>query len=231
LFQRIHSPVHRASVFILLTDVLTCPRCGPGMGLVVMAEHLEERRVREGRLGCPNCRAHYPVRGGVADLRLSGAGDLPPTVEATQDTGEAAVRIAALLGLADATGLVLAAGHPPALAGAVSALVREVEVVSLTAAPAGAAPEGVSPVLAAGAMPFRAGAFRGVALHGGADAARLAEALRVVAPGSRVVVENAPAGTADALAAAGAEVLLDQEEVVVARAPGHAARPVQNAIR
>jgi uncharacterized protein YbaR (Trm112 family) len=218
-------------VFILLTDVLTCPRCGPEVGLVVLADHIQDRRVREGRLGCPNCRAHYPVRNGVADLRLSSASEAPTAADAAEDADEAAVRIAALLGLAGAAGLVLAAGHPLPLAGAVSALVADVEVVALGAGAAGGAPAGVSPVLAAGALPFRTGAFRGVALRGGADAARLAEALRVAAPGSRLVVERAPPGTADALAAAGAEVLLDQEEVVVARAPGHAARPVQNAIR
>jgi uncharacterized protein YbaR (Trm112 family) len=218
-------------VFILLTDVLTCPRCGPEMGLVVMADRIEDRRVREGRLGCPNCRAHYPVRGGVADLRLSGAAAAPVEADAAEDADEAAVRIAALLGLAGAAGLVLLAGYPWRLAAAVSSLVPDVEVVALGAAAAGAAPAGVSPVLAAGPLPFRTGAFRGVAVRGGTDAARLAEALRVAAPGSRLVVENAPAGTASAFAAAGAELLLDQEDVVVARAPGRAARPVQNAIR
>ena len=44
---------------ILLTDVVTCPRCGPEFGLILLADRFEERRVMQGRLGCPNCREEY----------------------------------------------------------------------------------------------------------------------------------------------------------------------------
>ena len=54
---------------LLLTDRLTCPRCGPEFGLVLLADRLEDRRVLEGALGCPNCRDRYPVRDGFGDLR------------------------------------------------------------------------------------------------------------------------------------------------------------------
>jgi hypothetical protein len=95
-----------------------------------------------------------------------------------------------------------------------------------------AAPEpGVSRVLASGAgLPFRGG-LRAAALTGGADDARLREGLRVLAPGARLVVDPAPADAAERLRGLGAEVLLDEDGVVVARAPG---RPVElryNAVR
>ncbi|HWK89996.1 MAG TPA: Trm112 family protein, partial [Longimicrobium sp.] len=64
---------------ILLTDLLTCPRCGPEHGLVLLADRIEERRVVRGRLGCPNCRETYPVAGTVADLRVAGAGNDAPS--------------------------------------------------------------------------------------------------------------------------------------------------------
>ncbi|HVH11901.1 MAG TPA: hypothetical protein VM759_02560 [Longimicrobium sp.] len=222
---------------ILLTDALTCPRCGPGFGLILLADVLDERRVVRGHLGCPNCRSQYPIRDRVADLR-SGEVDASASVGSAGDAdpgGEAAMRLAALMGLAGASGLAVIAGPGARHAPAVSALVPELEVIAVTESPesagdGGAAP-GVSRVLASGAgLPFRGG-MRAVALTGGADDARLREGLRVLAPGGRLVVDPAPADAAERLRAMGAEVLLAEEGVAVARAPG---RPVElryNAVR
>ncbi|HEU4454639.1 MAG TPA: hypothetical protein VFR81_16345, partial [Longimicrobium sp.] len=138
----------------------------------------------------------------------------------------------ALLGLAQARGTVLVAGPGAALAPAVAALVPEVEVVAF-GPPAGAGEEasGVSRVAGGPALPFRARAFHGVALTGGADDALLAEGLRVVAPGSRLLVEGAAPGTAERLGAMGAEVLLEEEGVVVARSRGELVPLRVNALR
>ena len=54
---------------VLLVDYLACPRCGPAFGLVLVAREVEERRVRTGLLGCPNCRDEFPVEDGFGDLR------------------------------------------------------------------------------------------------------------------------------------------------------------------
>lgn len=54
---------------LVLTDRLTCTRCGPQFGLILLAEQLENRRVLEGALGCPNCRDRYPIQQGFGDLR------------------------------------------------------------------------------------------------------------------------------------------------------------------
>ena len=221
---------------ILLTDVITCPRCGPEMGLILLADRVEERRVLSGRLGCANCRETYPISAGAVDLRVAAAGgdgEPPIGVEAgSGDAQEGAVRIAALLGLAQARGTVLVAGPGAALAPAVAALVPEVEVVAF-GPPAGAGEEasGVSRVAGGPALPFRARAFHGVALTGGADDALLAEGLRVVAPGSRLLVEGAAPGTAERLGAMGAEVLLEEEGVVVARSRGELVPLRVNALR
>lgn len=58
---------------ILLTDVLTCPNCGPEFGLILLADRVENRRVLEGTLGCANCRERYGIDEGFADLRPSEA--------------------------------------------------------------------------------------------------------------------------------------------------------------
>jgi uncharacterized protein YbaR (Trm112 family) len=236
-------------VHILLTDVLTCPRCGPDFGLILLADRMGNRRVVDGHLGCPNCRAHYPVRDRVVDLRIDGSAETSDVVDVVDaiasadasDPGagrggdEAAMRLAALMGLAGASGTVLVAGPGAGHAAAVAALVPELEVIALAESTESPVPidddARVSPVRTSGAgLPFRGG-LRAAALTGAADDARLREGLRVLSPGARLVVDPAPAGTADALRALGAEVLLDEDGVVVARAPG---RPVElryNAVR
>lgn len=207
---------------ILLTDLLSCPRCGPDFGLLVQADRLEDRRVVSGRLACANCRETYPVRDALADLRVSPSAGGDADAGAAPDDEGAPVRLAALMGLSGANGMVLVAGPGARHAAAVSALVPDVEVVAVQPAPRGRGAPGVSRLAAEG-LPLRSGLLRAAALTGGADDAMLREALRVLAPGARLVVDPAPAGTADALGALGAEVVLDQDGVVVARAPG---RPV-----
>src|SRR5512142_2083643 len=77
-----------ADMDLRLTDLLACPRCGPPHGLVLLADRVEDRRVLEGLLGCPNCGGRYPVRAGLADLRVPGeAGARAPA--ATPESGSA----------------------------------------------------------------------------------------------------------------------------------------------
>lgn len=142
------------------------------------------------------------------------------------------MRIAALLGLAGAQGTVLIAGPGARLASAVHALVGEVEVVGFSATPAGGREEpGMTRMVGEGALPFRGRALRGVALTGGAGPALLAEAVRVVQPGGRILVENAAPGTARTLSGLGAQLLLDEEGTVVARPLGEPVRLTMNAVR
>jgi len=227
---------------ILLTDILTCPRCGPEFGLILLADRISERRVLEGRLGCANCREQYPVHGGVVDVRLPGT---PPAdadrTDATAAAGdvpaaggeEAAVRMAALLGLAGAQGKVLVAGPGALVAAEVAALVPEVEVIALAAEPGDVdGHPGVTRMVGANApLPFRGQSLRGVAFTGGAGEAALREGLRVLQPGARLVVEGAVPGTAEALSGLGAQVMLDQEGTVVARWVGEPVQLRVNAVR
>lgn len=216
---------------ILLTDVLACPRCGPEMGLVLLADRIEDRRVIDGSLGCPNCREMYRISGGVADLRAPGAPAPDPEAAAAEGDGEEAVRLAALLGLAEAKGMVLVAGPDAALAGAIAALVEGVEVIAVSPIPTPADAAGVSAVAAGAVLPFRDRVLMGAAVTGNASTEMLAEALRVLRPGARLVVTRAAEGTAEWLRGAGAGVLLEQDGVVVARAPGQPVQLRLNAVR
>ena len=87
-------------MYILLTDALTCPRCGPDFGLLVLADRMAERRVIEGALGCANCRSSYPIRNAAADLRVAPSASTESTGPAESDEAgpsdgdaEAAVRL------------------------------------------------------------------------------------------------------------------------------------------
>lgn len=121
---------------ITLTDVLSCPRCGPEHGLVLMADRVEERRVWEGVLGCPNCRERYAVHGGLADLRV--VGQEPDWVEGGSEGlgggmggADGAVRLAALMGVDEGLGVALIVGDAVEHAAVVASLVPELEVAVL----------------------------------------------------------------------------------------------------
>ena len=195
---------------VALTDVLTCPRCGPGHGLILVPDEVRDRRVVSGVLGCADCRTRYRVEGGVADLVGEGG-----SVGEVGDVGvgrEEAVRLGGLLGLAGVSGVVLLAGAASAVAASLSALVEGVEVVAMTG---GSAP-GVTAIRAGRALPFQSGKLKGVALTGGTADALLEEGARVVAPVARLLLDPAPAGAAARLEAAGLRVVASEGSVVVA---------------
>lgn len=203
---------------LLLTDLLICPRCGPGFGLVLLGERVEERRIVRGELGCPNCREEYPVREGFGDLRapprdpLRRLPVLPDEPEADRTT-----RVAALLGVTRGPGHLVLVGRPARHARALAGMLDEVEVVGIAPWLRGWEEEpGVSRIAAGPDLPFFSRRIRGVVLSGPGAGPLLDEAARVVGPGSRVVVLDAPAGARSRLEDAGLSPLLDDEGVVVA---------------
>jgi len=213
---------------ILLTDVITCPRCGPRFGLILLANEIVDRDVRSGWLGCANCRERYPIEDGVLDLRTERA--LSPTPEppllpaqiGAADEEEAAFRLAALLGVAEGGGWLLLRGAGDALTARLAALLPEVRIIVTDGGMAAdGAPSGVSRVHMGAGLPLREHTLRGMALAGPMDAEAIARARRVLLTGSRLVVLSAPPELAGELAAQGFSVLLDQEGVVVASVGAH----------
>lgn len=223
---------------ILVTDRLACGRCGPGFGLILMADELEDRRVLAGALGCPNCRERYPIEGGFGDLRPSprtslGGGAVSPDDEAPAEEEvdgpeagegersgsevEAALRLAAFLGVERGPGMILLVGPPARHAERIARMIDDIEVVA-------ARPElrragevaGVSRVAVASPFPFQSAAFRGVALAGETGAARVPGAIRLLVPGARLVLMAPPPGAARAMEEAGLELLLEAKQAVVA---------------
>lgn len=204
---------------LLLTDILTCPRCGPGFGLILLANRLSERRVLEGVLGCANCREQYPVQDGAG--LFGGSAELPPVAADEEQT----IRLAAMLGVTRGPGFVLLAGPAAGAAAGMAALLEDVEVIASGYGPEHAetatrprpdAP-GVSRLGVGGAaLPLASGKVLGVALTGGAADALLEEGARVVSPVGRLVLDPAPADAEARLTAANLRVLARQGDTVVA---------------
>lgn len=194
-------------MYLLLTDHLTCPRCGPAFGLILLARHTEDRRVIEGDLGCSNCRDRLPVREGLADLRPPPR-DARPLADGLRPADADPERIEGLrvaLGIGEGSGISLLLGSAVTVAPALARACPEVEMVA--ADPRAASwPEtsGVTRMLAGEALPFFSARVRGVVL--GPDVLErsvLEEAVRVLAPRHRVVVLDPPKGTRARLAAIG----------------------------
>ena len=201
---------------ILLTDRLICPRCGPGFGLILIADRLENRRVIDGSLGCPNCRDRFPVEGGFGDLRPPPRSTRDDAPDIEPPASPSAMEVAALLGLTDGHGNVALigdlAGHATALAG----LVPGVEFIGIAPGLRGwEEGEGVSRLNAGASLPFSDGSLRGVGLYSEGDPRMAAELARVVARDGRIAVWGAVREWEKALRSEGLDVLASDESAVV----------------
>lgn len=201
---------------LLVTDRLACSRCGPDFGLILLSEHLVERRVLKGVLGCPNCRERYPIEGGYGDLRPAPRPEEPRSPGGSEDDPEAALRLAALLGVAEGPGLILLLDGSTRHADRIAAMVEGIEVVA-------AAPglrrldehPGVSRVGIPDRLPFFSGALRGVVLEGARGRDLLTEGVRVLGRRSRLVFLEPDEGVKSEMAALGLELLMEAETVLV----------------
>lgn len=212
---------------LILSDLLTCPRCGPDHGLVLLPDVVHERRVESGVLGCPNCRERFAIVGGVAELVVPGEVMARRAEEAGGDGAaggpsaeEWAARLGGLLGLAGAAGVVLVAGPASSGAGELGHLLEGVVPVVVEATGAGrgggrgVAAVARSVIRAGSALPLRTGSVRGVALTG-VSVALAAEGLRVLAPGARLLLEPADGAVRSAVESAGGLVVLAEDETLV----------------
>jgi len=203
---------------LLLTDRLACPRCGPAFGLILLADRMQDRRVLEGALGCPNCRERYPVEGGIADLRPPPRGPLPwaPASSGGLEPGDT-VRVAAMLGITEGPAHVLAGGDALHHAPALSRLVPELEVIVVEpAAMAWEETPGITRMHVGPRLPLQSRSMKGVVLGGEGVDLLLEEGIRVLASGGRLVVLDQGEGIGRRLMDAGLGLLLHQTGATVA---------------
>ena len=201
-------------MFIELVDALRCPVAHEESWLVASATHTDARHIVDGLLGCPVCHAEYPIRQGVADFRRAAQGETREAGEASPSSedermgpegiqhGESgapdvhtpphraadsalAMRLAAFLGLADASGFAVLVGAWGAQAPALRELVET--PLLLVDPPVGVHGEpGISVIRTDGDIPLAPGSARGIAIDR-VPPARLASAIRVARAGGRIV--------------------------------------------
>lgn len=158
---------------------------------MLVPHEMAERRVVRGVLGCPECQAEFPIAEGVADLRLTPADSprrlSPPPLPAAYDV----TALQSFIGLDGAGGYILLAGTAARHAAALADATPGVHIVAINA-PLGTAPAAMVSVLRADAgLPFKGRHLRAVVLGADhADAVWVSEAVRVLLPGLRLVVEN-----------------------------------------
>lgn len=207
-------------MFFELTDLLTCPHCGPECGLVLLVQETVDRRVHSGWLGCPNCRRDFPVRGGVADLRLDPAAAPDPRPPLEED--ELALKIVALGGLAEERGCLLLDERLAHSAAEIARLAPGLQVIVVRRSP----PEVVRPdeanvILSDGDLPLLEYRWRAVAIAPGGDRELVAAAARRVESGGRLVLFDATAGDREEIEPAGLEIIASEGGTTVAQRALH----------
>jgi len=146
---------------------------------------MTDRAIAEGVLGCPTCGAEYPVRDGVA---IFGAGTTVARNYSIPPSMDRALRVAGLLSLGtQSPGGVLLAGEWAVHADLILQLVR-VPLYLVDAAPALAGDAPVARLVVDDSLPLSAGSLRGAAFdQGAASPGRLADAVRALRPGGRLI--------------------------------------------
>jgi uncharacterized protein YbaR (Trm112 family) len=177
-------------VFIELIDDLRCPHPHEETWLVASADRTHGRHIMEGTLGCPVCRAEYPIRAGVVSFGAISQTPARAPREYAEDR-EFALRLAAFLDLSDAQGVALLAGAFARYAAVLGDAVPT-HLVLLNPDLAVVAGGGVSAMQVPNGLPLAEATCRGVALDAvHATASYLAAAVRVLRPRGRLVAPAA----------------------------------------
>jgi uncharacterized protein YbaR (Trm112 family) len=167
-------------VLLPLVDVLRCPVPHADSWLVASCQRMAERDIVEGVLGCPTCRAQYPiVDGAVRFDPPEPVGESGAAAPADDDTAE---RIAAFLDLTEPRGYAILSGAWAPYAPPVS-VIAPTPIIVFNPPGAIVAQPGVSVVFCRRAVPFAGRSARGIAMDS-PDGPQLAE---VVVPGGRLL--------------------------------------------
>jgi uncharacterized protein YbaR (Trm112 family) len=171
-------------MFIELTDILRCPADHEENVLVLLPDVVRDRQVQAGQLGCMDCGKVYPVREGVAEF-------IPVPADVQRSERLSGPAVAAFLGLGGPGGYVVMVGGAGEHWEAFAAETEGVHVLAVNPPPGVPGGRGVSLAQAA-SIPVKSRHLRGVVLGPGfaSDVAWVADAVRCLLPGLRVVGES-----------------------------------------
>ncbi len=174
-------------MFVELVDHLRCPNPHADICLVAAAATTVGRDIVDGLLGCPICRAEYPIRNGIAhfaEREQPGGGGA--------GSQEEAMRLAAFLNLAEPLGFAALCGSWGRHASLLQSL-TDVHLVLVDPPRDAAIGNGTSGLVAGDVLPLSQESLRAVALDFGASRSLIASAIRAVRPRGRII---APASIA-----------------------------------
>ena len=179
-------------MFIELIDRLRCPNDHEDSWLVAAASRTEHRRLVEATLGCPVCSAEFTVSAGAVRF---GEPALGAPMAATEDD---VMRAAALLHVQERGLYVLEAGWGSLAPGLQALMSADFLLVD---PPAGTVAQDGAGILhgIGDRWPLAAASLQGIALER-ATPARLADAVRVLAPRGRLAAPSSapvPAGVTE----------------------------------
>ena len=179
-------------MFIELVDVLRCVRPHEDSWLVLSASKMEDRQVIDGELGCPVCRARYPIREGAVYFDFAVHRAVQLSFSDPARLPDAAFRIAALLGLAEPGGIVVVAGGFVVLASQLAMIAGDTQIVCLNPIVTAPASASISGLHSERTIPLASASCRGIAVESAcATDAWLEECVRVLKVGGRLM---APVG-------------------------------------
>ena len=168
---------------------------------MLAAAQIDARHIRDGVLGCPVCRAEYPIQGGIADFRLadddafvSGAARSGTELRIAEHVG--ADHLAAMLNLGDALGFAVLIGEWARLAGGLLELDKPPPLMLVDPPEGSTMVPGLSGLRAGASLPLAAGAARAIAVDA-VDETRLASVAHATRAAGRVVAParaRVPAG-------------------------------------
>ena len=182
-------------MFIPLVELLRCVNPHEETWLVASIERSAERDIVTGTLGCPICRAEYPIRDGV--VLFDPSTPVPSSAPTPSESG--AVRAAAALDLTDARMTALLHGgwgvYAPMIRGLTPA-----QLLLINPPPGITSGDGISIVRSTGIAPVARGSMAGAAIGDNAPASMLESLVSSVRSGGRVMGSvglPVPAGLAE----------------------------------
>lgn len=168
-------------MFVELIEALRCPRPHEEAQLVASATRTESRHIVDGVLGCPVCGAEFTIEQGVARFG-------EPARQATYEApdAEAAMSLAAFLGLTDTRGFTLLGGRWATQAGGIRRL-ADAHLVLVNPPPDVPSDIAAGVILTRDAMPFAPGAAGAAALDDSGSPDLIRATIRAVRAGGRVL--------------------------------------------
>jgi uncharacterized protein YbaR (Trm112 family) len=174
---------------IELTEMLRCPEDHREEFLVLSTSEMNGRMVMRGVVGCPVCRREFEIIDGIVDFTEARAGrrtPAPPSPVVLEPQS-----LQALLDLGGPGGFVILLGSAARYAVALASLIGGVHFVGINAPPDVEELPVLSLVQSDRVIPLR-GAIARAAVIGAelAGTSWAGEAVRVLLPGRRLVVES-----------------------------------------